>query len=58
MVSYIKGGLEDKGICKQNHIRVDLKEIGIHTWNWVNSSQDWNYWRFLVNASLNLIIKI
>ena len=35
-------------------IRTDLKEIGIHTKNWVNSTQDRDYWRALVNAALNL----
>ena len=33
---------------------MDLKEIGIHTRNWVNSAQDRDYWRALVNATLNL----
>ena len=31
-------------------IRMDLEEIG----NWVDSAQDRNYWRALVNAALNL----
>ena len=35
-------------------IRMNLKEIGINTRNWVDSSQDRNYWRALVNAALNL----
>ena len=29
------------------------KEIGISTRNWVDSTQDRNYWRALVNAALN-----
>jgi hypothetical protein len=33
---------------------MDLKEIGINTRNWVDSAQDRNYWRALVNAELNL----
>ena len=39
--------------CKDN-IRMDLKEMGIKTRNWVDSSQDKNYWKALVNAVLNL----
>ena len=33
---------------------MDLKEIGINTRNWVDSAQDRDYWRTLVNAALNL----
>ena len=29
-------------------------EIGINAENWVDSAQDRNYWRALVNAALNL----
>ena len=32
---------------------MDLKEIGINTRNWFDSPRDRNYWRTLVNASLN-----
>ena len=39
--------------CKDN-IRMDLEEIGINAGNWVDSAQDRNYWRALVNAALNL----
>ena len=35
-------------------IRMDLKEIGINTRNWVDPPQDRDYWRALVNAALNL----
>ena len=35
--------------CKDN-IRMDLEEIGINAGNWVESAQDRNYWRTLVNA--------
>ena len=37
-----------------DNIRMDLKEIGINTRNWVDSAQDRDYWRSLVNAALNL----
>ena len=38
----------------EDNIRMDLKEIGINTGNWVNSTQDKDYYRALVNAALNL----
>jgi hypothetical protein len=38
----------------EDNIRIDLKEIGINTRNWVDSAQDRDYWRALVNAALNL----
>ena len=36
------------------NIRMDLNEIGINTMNWVDSAQDRDYWRALVNAAINL----
>ena len=38
----------------EHNIRMDLEEICISAGNWVNSAQDRNYWRALVNAALNL----
>jgi hypothetical protein len=38
----------------EDNIRMDLKEIGINTRNWVDSAQDRDYWRALVNTALNL----
>ena len=38
----------------ETNIRMDLEEIGINAGNWVDSAQDRNYWRALVNAALNL----
>ena len=38
----------------EDNIRMDLEEIGINAGNWVDSTQDMNYWRALVNATLNL----
>ena len=35
-------------------IRMDLKEVGVNTRNWVDSAQVRDYWRVLVNAALNL----
>ena len=36
------------------HIRMDLKEMGINSGNWVDSAQDWDYWRVHVNAALKI----
>ena len=38
----------------EDKIRMDLEETGINASNWVDSAQDRNYWRALVNAALNL----
>ena len=38
----------------EDNIRMDLKEMGISTMNWVDSAQDGDYWRTLVNAVLNI----
>ena len=37
----------------EENIRIDLKEIGISTRNWVDLAQDTDYWRAFVNATLN-----
>ena len=42
----------------EDNIRMDLEEIGINGGNWVDSAQDRNYWRALVNAELNLRFSI
>ena len=42
----------------EDNIRMDLEEIGINEGNWVNLAQDRDYWRALVNASLNLRVFI
>jgi hypothetical protein len=36
----------------EDTIIMDLKEIGINTSNWVDSTQDRDYWRALVNACI------
>ena len=38
----------------KDNIRMDLEEIGNNEGNWVDSAQDRDYWRALVNAALNL----
>ena len=38
----------------EDNIRMDLKEIGNNTKNWLHLAQDMDYWRALVNVALNL----
>ena len=38
----------------EDNIRMDLEEIGINTENWVDSAQDRDYWRVLVNPEFYL----
>ena len=38
----------------EDNIRMDLEEIDINEGNWVDSAQNRNYWRALVNAALSL----
>ena len=38
----------------EDNIRMDLEEIVASAGNWVDSAQDRDYWRALVNAALNL----
>ena len=38
----------------EDNVRMDLEEIDVNAGNWVDSAQDRNYWRALVNAALNL----
>ena len=38
----------------EENIRMGLEEIGTNAGNWVDSAQDRNYWRDLVNAALDL----
>ena len=38
----------------EDNIIMDLKQMGINTWNWVDLAQDSDYLRSLVNVTLNL----
>ena len=38
----------------KDNIRMNLKEIGINTRNWVDLAQNRDFWRALMNAALNL----
>ena len=42
----------------EDNIRMNLEDIGIITRKWVDSAQDRNYWRALVNAALNLRVSL
>ena len=45
----------DRNFCQCIRlIRMNLEEICINAGNWVDSAQDRNFWRALVNAALNL----
>ena len=36
----------------EDNIRMDLKEIRVNMRNWIDSAQDRNYWKSVVNATL------
>ena len=38
----------------EDNIGMDLKEIGVNVRNWVNSAQDRDYWRAIVNVALDI----
>ena len=38
----------------ETNIRMDLENIGINAGNWVDSAQDRDYWRALVNAPCSI----
>ena len=42
----------------EDNIRMNLKKIVINVGNWVDSAQDRDYWRALVNAALNLRVPL
>ena len=42
-----------RGRCEDN-VRANIKEIGINTRNWIDSTHDRDYWRALMNAATNL----
>ena len=49
-----KGPLRMPRLRWEGDIRMNLKEIDTNTRNWTDSAQDRDYWRALVNATLNL----
>ena len=38
----------------EDNIRLYVEEIGINVGNWVDSAQDRDYWRDIVNVAFNL----
>jgi len=38
----------------EDNIKLDLREIGIDGWNWIQLSQDRVQWQALVNTVMNL----
>ena len=40
----------------ENNITMELKKIGINSRNWVDSAQDSEYWRALMNAAMSLLV--
>jgi hypothetical protein len=38
----------------EDNIRMYIKERGVNTRNWIDSSEDTDYWKGLMNAALNL----
>ena len=40
----------------EDNIRMDLEEISINASIWVDSAQERNYWKPLVNAALNFLV--
>ena len=53
-----RGPLGRPRIRWEDNIRMDLEEIGINAGNLVDSAQDRDYWRALVNAALNLRVRV
>ena len=41
----------------ENNTRMDFKEMDINTRNLVDSTQDMDYWRPIVNVALNLRVQ-
>ena len=41
---------------REENIRMDLKVMGTNTRNWVDSVQDRDYWRALLNAELSHVV--
>jgi hypothetical protein len=40
----------------EDNIRIDIKQIGINTRNWVDAAEDRDYWRVLLNAVISHVV--
>ena len=49
-----KGHLGRPRLRREDNIGMDLKEMGVSTKNWIDSAQDSDCWRALVNAALSI----
>jgi hypothetical protein len=50
------GGKRPLGRPKRDNIRVDLREIGWESLNWIHLAQDRGQWWAVVNTEMNLLI--
>ena len=53
MLCYYGDDMEEYRIWEDN-IKMDLEEMSVNVGSWIDSAQDRDYWRILVNAALNL----
>jgi hypothetical protein len=38
-----------------DNIKLDLREIGLESFDWIHMAQDWDSWWAFVNTSMNLL---
>ena len=50
------GHLEDPGDRWEDHIKMDLQEVGCEGMDWIDVAQDRDSWWELVNAVMNILV--